>query len=87
MTTQTAADTLQTIAGLQDLTGQAVSLRTLRSELAELTSDELDSALTELLLTGQVIASREQNPAALSRADREAALDLNGSPRHWVTVA
>ena len=87
MTTQTAADTLQTIAGLQGLLGQAVSLRSLRSELAELSRSELDAALTELLLNGSVHASREQNPAALRSADHEAALDLNGSPRHWVRVA
>ena len=86
-TTQTAAETLQTITGLQELKGQSVSLRTLRSELAELSRDELDAALTELLLDGSLRASREQNPVALRRADHEAALDLNGSPRHWVRVA
>jgi hypothetical protein len=83
MTTKT--EILETLASLTT-DREYVSLTTLRIELDHIDRAELDATLTSLIVAGTIAAIRNDNPGELSRRDHEAALDLNGSPRHLVRI-
>jgi hypothetical protein len=84
----TAATQTEILETLRNLTADRdyVSLTTLRIELDHIARAELDATLTSLILAGRIALIRNDNPAELSRRDHEAALDLNGSPRHLVRI-
>lgn len=71
-----------------ELTGgrrkERVALRALRQKLAHLPRPSLDEALFRLERSGKLVLYREDNTSALTAADHEAALSVNGSPRHLV---
>jgi hypothetical protein len=85
MTTTAQTEILETLRNLTS-DREYVSLTTLRIELDHVARAELDATLTSLILAGQIAAIRNDNPAELTRRDHDAALDLNGSPRHLVRI-
>ena len=61
-----------------------VLLRDLRAALSEMEKSALDRALIGMQDTKKVVLYREDNTAALTAADHEAALIVGDSPRHLV---
>lgn len=86
MTTTTETETLATLRNMPCSADGYVSLTTLRLELGHIERADLDAALFALMAAGQIRAIQNDNRAALSARDHEAALMLNGFPRHMVRV-
>lgn len=63
---------------------ERVRLSALRSTLSSVERGALDHALLQLQDQRRLVLYREDNSAALTPADHEAALSVNGSPRHIV---
>ncbi len=81
-----AQETLATLANMPKSETGYVSLTTLRAELAHIERAEMDEALFELTRAGQLRAIQNDNAAALRWQDHEAALSVNGFPRHLVRL-
>lgn len=71
-----------------ELTGgrrkERVSLLALRQKLAAVPRPSLDEALFRLERSRKLVLYREDNTSSLTPADHEAALAVNGAPRHLV---
>lgn len=63
---------------------ERVSLAALRAKLVTVPRAELDEALRQLQRDGKLVLFREDNTAALTPADHDAALVVGDSPRHIV---
>lgn len=90
--TETVADLHPRIrAAYLSVTGGQLNVRALlkdlRPHLADLPRDTLDRALLAMQREEKAVLFRQDNGAALTAADREAALHIAGEPRHilWIS--
>ena len=65
-------------------TRKRVRLSDLRSRLDDLPRDRLDRELLEMQAGQRLVLYKLDNPAELTAADRQAALQVAGNPRHLV---
>lgn len=63
---------------------QRVSLADVRARMSGMTREEQDQALLQMQRDKKLVLYQNDNPRSLSKADKDAAMDLNGSPRHMV---
>lgn len=63
---------------------QRVQLAEVRAKLKGMSRAEQDELLKRMQDNDELVLYRNDNPMSISKADKEAAMDINGNPRHLV---
>jgi hypothetical protein len=73
-------------AALATRPGAWLGLATLRDELTDMSTADLDTALRELYQSGAISLIPEENQKVLTPVDRAAAIEIGGQAKHLIAI-